>query len=263
MAACPNSNSTNANQSYFQTNFANDSCSCQANEIKLKIYEMGLIESNSNPINISATTPPTGSFSLGAFSNLHATIPSTTNGVVCTVSSSSTAPSQIPGDSMRPPNGSYQYSYIIISPTINIKSEYKFTGGTRYRSKKNGNAVADGSDPEFYPDTINSFDDPGQPHLAVFSENLLGGASVRALLLQGKDLPNYSGVGGSSISTATTNAQYLFAVFTPTKPVVIDKDTKGINVNIGINNAVDLLVDGSGTPTNFWSAPFTPIFKVI
>jgi len=164
------------------------------------------------------------------------------------------------GENISPPPGTYSSGYIKMKNTFGLKGSYTINNKTYY-SQSDGSPGASGSYSEFL-DTLNDFSglgsctsDPSMFAWEVFTTGVTGTTKGSLAIVNGGNLGTYSGASASECGS--TN--HLFVNFTPTSPIIIKENTKGLQVNFVIKDSGLVVGDGGNSSTggisNFLAGP--------
>ena len=154
------------------------------------------------------------------------------------------------GKNISPPPGSYSSGYIKMKNTFGLKGSYTINNQTYY-SQSDGSAGSVESYSEFL-DTINDFDslgacsiDPRMSGWEVFNTGVTGTTKGSLAIVNGGNLGTYSGASASECGST----DHLFVSFSPTSPILINEDTKGLQVNFVIKDSGLVVSDGGDIST--------------
>ncbi len=150
------------------------------------------------------------------------------------------------GQHIRPPSGTYSSGYIKMKNTFGLKGSYTINNKTYY-SQSDGSPGGSGSYSEFL-DTLDDFDGLGpctsEPNMfswAVFNTGVTGTTKGSLAIVNGGNLGTYSGASASECGSSN----HLFVSFSPTSPILINENTKGLQANFVIKDS-GLVVWDSG-----------------
>ena len=154
------------------------------------------------------------------------------------------------GENISPPPGSYSSGYIKMKNTFGLKGSYTINNQTYY-SQSDGSAGSVESYSEFL-DTIDDFDslgacsiDPRMSAWEVFNTGVTGTTKGSLAIVNGGNLGKYSGASASECGST----DHLFVSFSPTSPILINEDTKGLQVNFVIKDSGLVVSDGGDSST--------------
>jgi len=235
------------------------SCYVTPETYKVRIYEMGLCTSDplagtyedgenivtNNEIDESTCTPVLQSQS-GSLVDI-------SPGVV----------QSLAGENIRPPAGIYPYAYIKLSNTFGLKGTQKINN-TTYYSSSDGTATTNAEDYVEWDEKIIDFEKGPQcepladNRLMAVSESFNTGVTgdLKAVL---SHLSSGQYIGTSQADCG--NSTKIFGSFSPTDPIDISDNTKGLQVTFTITDRGLSVIGEDTTVSRFSSGPFTPYFE--
>ena len=170
------------------------------------------------------------------------------------------------GSSTAPAAGSYTHAYVVMDPTFKLKFSYVLNGVTYYSKSGNyeasdyaTNATTVSSEASSFIETLDSFDDKNNPHLAKVDAVPVSGGVIKALLA-GNNL---------QASTSSAGTTRLVGVFKPSSAWSIQSGLKTFDIKFTVKDtggAVESCAPsefGSGSSSEvcgFGSGPFAPQF---
>jgi hypothetical protein len=174
------------------------------------------------------------------------------------------------GTSVLPQVKQYLFAYVIMSPTFRLKFKYELNGITYYSkggsslaSEFTKNATSNASEASTFIETLDSFDDESNDHLANAGPISVPGGSIKALLAK-------ADLTASANSSETVR---LIGVFQPDqlKDINVKSGLKTFDIGFTVEDtggAVESCAPaeyGSGSSSvvcGFGSGPFAPIFSL-
>ena len=175
------------------------------------------------------------------------------------------------GTNLKPPTGSYGHAYVKIKNVFGLKGSYT-VAGTPYYSKsviQNGvfNGVSDTDEANYseWEEKIVDFD-KGSACEPVESNRLMAVSETFNTGVTGTLKALLASVSGGSYSGTTQancgDSTRIFGVFSPTSPVVISEQTKGLEVSFTITErGISVFPGNNPYIVEFGSGPFTPKFQ--
>lgn len=223
---------------------------------KIRIYEMGLC--TSDPL-AGINTDDEGVISSNSIDESSCS-PTFKSSSGLLIDLAGFAEQNLVGENISPPPGSYSSGYIKIKNTFGLKGSYTINNQTYY-SQSDGSVGDVGSYSEF-TDTLNDFEslgsscsDPIMYGWEVFTTGVTGTTKGSLAIVNGGNLGTYSG----ALASECGSTDHLFVSFSPTSPILINENTKGLQVNFIIKDSGLVVGDGGDSSTegisNFHAGP--------
>ena len=202
-------------------------CTLTPEKYGVRIYEMGLC--TSNPISSNQFSRDSCSTTL-----------SNNTPVLTDMASGKSFDLKSENPVEQPKAGKYSYAYIIIDPEFQLQFTYKYNNTTYYSNGKNSSASSQVKNATTVPpakpfiETLDDFGDDEEGFSATANAPVEGG-SITALLTDSNLIR----------STSAAGTQRLVGVFTPSKPIEIMKDSKGLEVQFIVTDTAGGVEDCS------------------
>jgi len=173
------------------------------------------------------------------------------------------ATQNLTGENIKPPLGTYPYAYLKVSNTFGLKGTQKINN-TTYYSSSDGTATTNAANYAEWDEKIIDFEKG--PQCEPLAENRLmavsetfntGFTGTMKAVLSHLNNDQYVGTSQADCGNSTT----IFGSFSPTNPIVISSDTKGLQVSFTITDRGLSVIGEDTTVSRFSSGPFTPYFE--
>jgi len=225
-------------------NLTNNFCLGSPDKFELTIYEMGLC--TGNPISGSPK----------AFSKENCVTSMVSTGTTVDLAGKTV---NLPQATNRPPNASYPYAYMVILNEFGLKGTISLAGSVYCSTSSGGVNNSVGCTAVDHTEEIDDFGDSETDNIgnADFGPETMpvsaGGGKVSAILTD-------SSLARAEKVSAVTR---LVAVFETNSgsPVVISDDTTGLEVELQVADFGYGIAFNNGTPIDFGSSPFRPVFN--